>query len=334
MIHRPILRIAVPALSITGVLLLSGCGQGVSGPATETAQAAGATVNNCGYQVTVDKAPERVVAMTPGLTDLADRLGAADRIVGVAQTRNAVLPTAVSDNEDIAILTQDGPPSREVLLNTSPDLVLSPTTYEFTAEQGFASQEQLSEAGAEAYISTAGCPDRRSSAEVTDLLTDIDNLGALLGQPEQAAKVKEQAQRELDDVSNAVAGLDQPTVAQVYVEAETLMAIGAGVEYDMIRRAGGDNVFSPDDAAFRDFFAATISPETLVEKNPEAIVFSAANDKQVEATRAYLKKHFPEVKAVTDDRLINIGADQVMPGSWGNIDAVRTIAEGLYPGKV
>ena len=221
-----------------------------------------------------------------------------------------------------------------MLLKTSPDLVLSPTTYEFTAEQGFASQEQLSEAGAAAYISAAGCPDRRSSAEVTDLLTDIDNLGALFGQPERAAQVKEQAQRELDDVARAVHGHDRPTVAQVYVEAETLMAIGAGVEYDMIRRAGGDNVFSPDDAAFREFFAATISPETLVEKNPEVIVFSATDEEHVQATRSYLKKHFPEVKAVANNRLVNVGADQVMPGSWGNIDAVRTIAEGLYPGKL
>lgn len=256
---------AVPALSITGALLLSVYGQGTTGPAKETTQAAGATV--------------------------------------------------VSDNEDLDLLTQDGPPPREVLLKTTPDLVLSPTTNEFTPEQGFASQEQLSEAGTEAYISTACCPDRRSSAEVTDLLPDMDNLGALLGQSEQARKVKVQAQRELDEVSNAVADLDQPTVAQVYVEAKTLMAIGTGIEYEMIRRAGGDNVFSPDDAAFRDFFAATISPETLVEKNPDAIVFLTANDEQMETTRTYLKKHFPEVKVMALGRFIDIGADQVMPES-------------------
>lgn len=102
----------------------------------------------------------------------------------------------------------------------------------------------------------------------------------------------------------------------------------------MIPRAGGGNVFSPATTLSAAYSPQPFGRKFWWRKTPEAIEFSVANDEQVEATRSYLKLHFPEVKAVADDRLIFIGADQVRPGSWGNIDAVPTIAEGLYPGKV
>ena len=38
------------------------------------------------------------------------------------------------------------------------------------AEQGFASIGQLNENGAQAYVATGGCADRRNTAEVTDVL--------------------------------------------------------------------------------------------------------------------------------------------------------------------
>ncbi|GAB3755209.1 hypothetical protein GCM10027591_04230 [Zhihengliuella somnathii] len=325
-------RWAAPALSLVALLALSACGQSVA-VESETEEAAGATVTSCGTEVSTTSVPERIVTMTPGMTDLVDRLGAADRIVGEAQTDTGEVSPSVSGNADITLLSDRTPPSREVTLGVNPDLVLSPTTYEFNAEQGFATQEQLETAGAAVYVAAGGCPDRRSDAEVTDIYDDIERIGALLGEDEAATELRAEAEAELTAVADAVEGQDELSVAQLYVEAETLSAIGASVEYDIIARAGGDNVFSPEDPAFADFFAASISPEIVVEKNPDAIVFTAADDAQAEATRQYFRKHFAEVTAVKDDRLIRLDATVVMPGAWGNIEAVRTVAENLYPNE-
>jgi len=219
------------------------------------------------------------------------------------------------------------PPSREDLLAVEPDFVYSPTTYEFTAEQGFASIEQLGQAGSAVYVATGGCADRRMTAEVTDLFADLENVGEVFGVQDEAADLVTRSQADLD----AVADVEPLRVAQVYVEGTTLQAIGAGVEHDILRRAGADNVYGPDDPAFAEFFAATITPESLAAEEPEALVFSVYDEKHEAATREYLTATFPDMPAVREGRLIAVSSADVFPGTLGNISVVREIAEQLYP---
>jgi iron complex transport system substrate-binding protein len=229
------------------------------------------------------------------------------------------------------VLSEDAPPSREVLLDAGPDFVYAPTDYEFTAEQGFASHDQLAEAGVDAYTATGGCPDRRMEGTVSDLFTDLANLGTLFEVEDAAEALAIEAEATLQDVHSRTEGHEPPTVAQVYVEGDALTAIGAGIEYDIIRQAGGENVFGPDDPEFADFFAAQINPEALAAANPEVIVFAVNGAEHEAATRDYLQRTVPEVSAVANDRLVVISSSDVYPGSLGNIDAVRAVAVGLYP---
>jgi iron complex transport system substrate-binding protein len=249
-----------------------------------------------------------------------------------AQTNTAPLPDDIAQHAaEVPVLSDEAPPTREILLNTEPDFVFAPTGYEFTAEQGFASLEQLEEAGAVAYVATGGCFDRRMEGTVDDLFVDLENLGAIFGVEDAAAQLIDETQSVLDDVSARINGMEQPKVAQVYVEGNTLSAIGAGVEYDIILRAGGDNVFGPDDDAFADFFAVQINPEVLADADPDALVFATHSDAHEQATRDYLETTFPDMTAVREDRLIAISGADAYPGTVGNINAVRQIAEGLYP---
>lgn len=317
---------------ILGSSLLAGCGQGVTAPAaTQIPGEAAQTIQNCGRTLSFEAAPQRAVAMTPGQSELMVKLGLADKVVAEAQTKGSELAPELKASGNVKQLSEQTPPSREVLLGVSPDFVYSPTGYEFTAEQGFASVEQLKQAGAESYIATAGCMERRSNAEVKDLLTDIDNIGTVFGAREKARAAREEAAEAISRVEKAVEGKEQPTVVELFVEGNTLAAIGAGIEYDIIRTAGGKNVFNPTDQAFAKFFSAVISPETLVQKNPEVIVFTTLDKAHGEATRAYLEEKFPEVPAVKNRRLVAIDSDDVMPGTWGNIRAVEQIAKALHP---
>lgn len=223
------------------------------------------------------------------------------------------------------------PPAREDLLAVEPDFVYSPTTYEFTAEQGFASVEQLQQAGAAVYVATGGCADRRMTAEVTDLFIDLENLGEAFGVQDAASELVAQGQAELDDVAAAVSDVEPLRVAQVYVDGTSLSAIGAGVEYDILARAGADNVYGPDQPAFADFFAASITPESLAAEQPDALVFSVSDEDHEAATRDYLTTTFPDMPAVREGRLIAVSSADVFPGTLGNVAAVRQIAEQLYP---
>lgn len=319
-------------------LALSGCGSSVTAAKESDDRAGGGShpveLSNCGRDVVVHKAPQRIVSLMPSQTELLVRLGLADRLVGQAQTATHPLAEDVAaEVEDVPVISPDTPPAREDLLETQPDAVLSPTSYEFTAEQGFASIDQLEQAGVVSYVATGGCMERRATAEVDDLLTDIDNLGRMFDATDEAAELREDTEDRLAAVDEAIAGAERPTVAQLYVEGRSTYAIGASVEYDIIRRAGGDNVFSPDEKLFEQFFSAAISPEEVAARNPDTIVFTVTGDAHEQQTRDHLAKTYPEVTAVKEDRLVALPASDVFPGTLGNVSAVETIAKALYPDR-
>ncbi|MFC3275605.1 ABC transporter substrate-binding protein [Agromyces mediolanus] len=319
-------------LLAAGTLSLTACGSGVSGGPAADGAAAAVTIMNCGREVGIASEPTAVVGMSPSQTELLLRLGLADRLVGQAQTATAPLPGDLTDEAaGIPVLSETTPPSREELLRVEPDFVFSPTTYEFTAEQGFASLEQLDEAGVAAYVATGGCFDRRMAGTVDDLFVDLKNLGEIFGVQDAADGLIQEGAAQLAEIETAVAGRELPRVAQVYVEGSTLSAIGAGIEYDIVRLAGGDNVFSPDDPQFADFFAAQISPESLAALDPDALVFAVADAEQERATVDYLTRTFPTLSAVRQGRLIPVSAADTFPGTLGNISVVREIAEQLHP---
>ncbi|WP_375002959.1 ABC transporter substrate-binding protein [Aeromicrobium sp. CTD01-1L150] len=313
-----------------GLLALSACGSGVS--ADDTADTASRTVESCGESVNIDGVPEAVVGLYPSQTEMLLRLGLGDRLVGQAQVGAARLPEDIADEAtDVPTLSEDTPPSREDLLAAEPDFVFSPTTYEFSEDQGFASTDQLADAGAAAYVATGGCFDRRMTGTVDDLFTDLETLGTVFAVEDEAAELIDQSQTELDRVESAIDGVDRLTVAQVFVEGSTLSAIGGGVEFDMLQRAGAEPVFSPDDDAFAEFFAAQITPEELANREPEALVFAVDSDEAEQSTREYLRTTFPDLPAVREDRLIAIETADTMPGTLGNVEVVTQVAEALYP---
>ncbi|WP_345408658.1 ABC transporter substrate-binding protein [Nonomuraea salmonea] len=221
-------------------LLLTGCGTSVAPASPGAGAAAAVTLENCGRKAVVSDAPKAAVGMHPAQTELLLRLGLAGRIAGQAQAKAQALPEDVAPlAANIPVIGGVTPPSREDLLAVKPDFVYSPTTYEFTAEQGFASIEQLEQAGVSVYVANGGCKDRRMTGEVTDLFTDLENIGKIFGVDDAAAGLIAKSRAELDKVAKALAGVKRLRVAQVYVDGTTLQAIGAGVEYDILRLAGG-----------------------------------------------------------------------------------------------
>ena len=330
---RPLRTRLVAAAALTlAATLLAGCGTAVTGAPAAPQSDAAVSLQNCGRDVQFTGTPKSVVGLHPAQTELLLRLGLADRLVGQAQTAKRDLPADIAHlAANVPVIGASKPPSREDLLAVSPDFVYSPTTYEFTAEQGFASIDQLTAAGANAYVATGGCFDRRMTGEVPDLFTDLDNLGAIFGVTDEANSLKATSQADLDAVAAAVAGHNRLRVAQVFVDGTTLQAIGAGVEYDILKRAGADNVYRPEQPAFASFFAATITPESLAAEQPEALVFAVTDAAHEAATRAYLTSTFPDMPAVRDGRLIAVSSSDMFPGTLGNISVVRQIATALYP---
>ena len=143
-------------------LFLNGCGTAVTNTPTETDASGAVTVENCGVDVTMSRRADHGCGHA-SRADLAAAALGAGRQPGWAgagggedapcRYRPACRGYSCDARDDAA--------SREDLLSVEPDFVYSPTTYEFSADQGFASIEQLNDAGAAVYVASGGCQDRR-----------------------------------------------------------------------------------------------------------------------------------------------------------------------------
>jgi iron complex transport system substrate-binding protein len=328
-LHRPT-RIA--AATATG-LLLAGCGTVTQTGSDDTATAAGYPVEttSCERSVEVTQPPERVVSLHPSLTEVLVRLGVADRVVAQAQDGTGTPPPEVADEvAAIPSLSSDTPPDKETLVNERPDLVLSGTEYEFNTEMGFAGYDDLEGLGIPAYVATAGCQSQRMAGSVEDAFTDLAFLGRVFGAETEATALEEEMRDRLAAVEERTSDLEPVRAAQVFVEAGKLYAIGGAVEVDILRLAGGSNVFDADDALFGDFFAAEVNPEVVVDADPEAFVFAVTDEEHERTTRAYLERTFPSSTAVEESRLVAIDNSYVQPGTLGAVEGVEVVADGLH----
>lgn len=292
------------------------------------------SVQNCGVTLTFDRAPRRVVSLAQPQTDLMVDLGLGDRVVGQAQTTagDGLAGSAQpKGGEKIPVISADAVPTKEVTISQSPDLVLAPTTYEFDAQQGYATMEDLQAAGAKPYLAAGGCTDRRIHRSVDDTVTDIDNLGTIFGAKDRAASLAEDYRGQLAEVATALKGAEPVRVAEVYVWGSDIQSLVGSTENDLVRAAGGENVFPSDDARFKGKLFANLSAEVVAATQPDAFVFSAGSEKEADQARAALRKAFPSTPAVRNDRLIAYSSTASLPGSTTTPAAVRYVAQQLHP---
>jgi iron complex transport system substrate-binding protein len=117
-------RAAVASLALASALPLAACGSGDDARAAPSGDTAPGdfpvTVDNCGFEVTIDSAPERIVTVKSSTTEMVLALGLQDRLVGAAFL-DAPVP-AEYGAEDLPVLS-DKVPGREAVLGTGADLV-------------------------------------------------------------------------------------------------------------------------------------------------------------------------------------------------------------------
>lgn len=355
--NRPARRIAVLTAG-AGLMVVAGCGSPTAPAATATSSAAAAvpsgttgssagsaaaaaaatfplTVPNCGQQLTIGAAPQRILSLAQPQTDMLTALGLTDRVVGQAQVSPPDgLPgqTAESAAEaGIAVIAADSVPAKEVTIAQAADLVLAPTTYEFQADEGFATEKDLAAAGAVPYIAAGGCKDRRTSRSVQDTLTDLETLGAVFGVTDRAQELAADYRGRLDEVATAVGGATPVRVAEVFVWGSDIQSLAGSSNVDLVKAAGGQNIFANDDPRFGGMMFASLSPEVLAAQAPEAFVFSADSAESAEKAKAALRAAFPTTPAVQNDKLIAYSATAALPGSLTTPEAVRFVAEQLHP---
>lgn len=327
---RGFLRAAAAALALSSVLLTTGCGSSDEtdgdGKATAAAPAGfPVTVDNCGVRTTYDEPPSRVVTIHQHPAELMLALGLKDRMVGTAFPDSAVLPELKKDYEAIPELAEREP-SFETVLDAEPDFVYGGYGSAFDEKEG-RSREAFADAGIDTYLNREYCGKKKVT--MRDTYAEIRTIGTIFGVPDRADKLVTDLRSRVGKATAAVEGESQVSVF-VYDSGDksAFTAGGKSLGTELIRLAGGENVFADLDDVFGD-----VSWEQVVERKPEVVaIYDYAGAGSVEEKKKYLLSQpaLADVPAVRNKRFVVLPLTATLVGIRSAY-AVEDLARGLYP---
>lgn len=279
------------------------------------------TLDNCGFETTIEEAPQRVVTIKSSTTELLLALGLGDRIVGSAFLDGPVpesLAAAAEAAPAVAEPFADEAPGTEPVLELEPDLVYAGWESNLTPETA-GDRATLAGLGVATYVAPSACKD---PAYMPDPLTfdavfaDIEQAGQVFGVPDAAAELVASERAKLDAVEPSSAGL----TALWYSSGGDVPYVGAGIGApQMILDAVGlENV--ADDV--HDTWTA-FAWEKVVEADPDVIVLvdAAWNTADAKIERLASNPATAELTAVREQRYLVVPFPATEAGVR-NVDAV------------
>ncbi|MGW3682551.1 ABC transporter substrate-binding protein [Streptomyces prasinus] len=327
---RGFLRATAAAVALSSVLLTTGCGSsdesGGDAKATATAPAGfPVTVDNCGVRTTYDTPPSRVVTIHQHPAELMLALGLKDHMVGTAFPDSAVLPELKKDYEAVPELAEREP-SFEKILDAEPEFVYGGYGSAFAENEG-RSRKAFADAGIDTHLNREYCGKKRVTMK--DTYDEIRTIGRIFGVPDRAEKLVADLE---DRVGKAAAKVEGEPEAAVFVydsgDKTAFTAGGKSLGTELIRLAGGENVFADLDDVFGD-----VSWEQVVERRPEVIaIYDYAGAGSVEQKKKFLLSQpaLADVPAVRNERFVVLPLTATLVGIRSAY-AVDDLARGLHP---
>ncbi|MFH0515665.1 ABC transporter substrate-binding protein [Streptomyces sp. M41] len=340
--QRPVAVALVASLC----LLTTACAESSenSKDSKSTDKAAGAksgypvTLDNCGVTEEFTKAPSRVVVMNgASVAEVSTllSLGLQDKIVANQQTygmsevpgrADAIkkLPTGdVKQNDAFDI-------PREAMLGLRPDLVLSTTAYGYDEKNGFATRDQLKEAGANSYVSPQGCDQDTSKMTIADSYQLMRDMGKVFNVSDKAEKLIADSEKNITAVSDQVKSEKKPKVMVLFSNMamggnDFSSVVAKGIYNDILAKAGGSNAF--ENASKTSF--ADLSKEKVAATDVDALVVIGYNDPNPGAYAKKLLKEFPQWPAAKNNKYVTL-SDSMYLGPSNDL-AVEKIAKMLHP---
>lgn len=248
---------------------------------------------------------ERVVSLSPALTEIAFAIGRGARLVG--RTSWDDRPAAVRAVADV------GPgirPNVEAVLATQPTLVLL-----YASPDNRAAAEALARVGVRVVaLRTVTIADFRRSAQV---------LGRVLGSDREATVLVDSIDATLNAVRAAVRDVRRPRVVWPSWDAPVMVVGNGSYEAELLDIAGATNVF-----ADRAEPVATVTLEEIAARDPDLLLAGPDRVKRLRESTPW-----QAVRAVRDQRLVVLDTAVIgRPGVAIGMSAVA-LARALHPDR-
>ncbi len=258
--------------------------------------------------------PQRIVSIAPNATEIVALLGAGDRLVGVCDF--CVWPA------EIAAVPRVGgfiDPSLERILHLEPDLLIlrgdNPEIERLCRNNGI----RLFRDPTESF---------------DDIPATVRLLGDLLGRRDEAERIVADMDQALARVERAVAGRPRPRVffciARKPDSLANVTTAGRDTFVDeLIRRAGGENIFGASDVPY-----PQLSLEEILKRQPDVIIEAMESQDVAPATRERIAnqwKSLGDLPASRHGRVHVLTENFLLIPSPRIVHSVRLLARLFHP---
>jgi iron complex transport system substrate-binding protein len=292
-------------------LVLGACGDddatdgAPSGTTTSTATASAfpVTVEGANGAVTFDAAPERIVSLSPTATEMLFAIGAGDRVVAADEYSNYPPEAPTTDLSGYE-------PNVEAIVSYEPDLVVM---------QDAVIVDELAAVDVPLLVQLA-------ATSLDDTYEQLEQLGAVTGRPGEAAEVAADLRAEVEEIVGALPERDAPLTYYWELDTTYYSLTSDTFVGELLRLAG---LASIADAADDGTSYPQLSPEYIVEQDPDLILLADTKccDQSPETVAA--RPGWGELTAVREDRVVPLDDD--VASRWGPrvVDLLRDVTDAL-----
>jgi len=264
-------------------------------------------VDDTGRRVYFAKPPQRVVSLAPSITEMLFALGLDEHIVGVTNYCN--YPPAAATKPAIGYTH----PNLESLLALRPDMVAAPG--EFLRADVLAKLDELK---IPVFILRARA--------VEDVLSHIHLLGRIFDRSPAADGVTRQMRERLAHVARQLEAAEHRRVLYV-LSSQPLITVGPqSYIHQMITLAHGTNIAATAQGAY-----PRLSMESVLEENPEVLVFPGGSTEAVPESERQAWSRWTTLSAVQHRRLHVVSADVLNRPGPRVVEGLEQLAHAIHP---
>ena len=256
-----------------------------------------------GSTVTLEKEPEKIVSVSPTLTEMLYALDAGDKLVG--RSDYCDYPAEVFEVESMGTIQT---PDMEKIISLNPDLVLV---------SGMMDEEymtKLSSVGVNVLLV-------EEVGKLEEVYGVMEMMGLIVNRNEKTASCIEEMKATIADVQEKVKDLEAPTIYYVvgYGEYGDFTAGGDTFAGEILSIAGGDNI-AKDNSGW------SITLEEIIESDPYIIVMPEYYKED------FIKApHYCDLTAVKEGRVYTLDNNMIDRQGYRNAQGILALAEIFHP---
>ncbi|QYJ04301.1 ABC transporter substrate-binding protein [Nocardioides panacisoli] len=324
---------ARPLIALLTLLGLSACGLVAPGEAEESTSSADGyplVLENCGADVRLEAAPERVVLLKSAAVPFLSRLGVLDRVVARAgeYPRDYYDDATWAALEEVPALTSETDTSghlqisKEVVIDQQPDLVLG--------EVDNLSRDTLAAVDVPLLEEPAMCAAGIEDPGFDDVRSQLRAYGEVFDRRAEADQAVAELDDRLEELSAGTEG-EERTAAVLYP------TVGGGVTYaygsrsmahPVLEAAGFENVYADTDERVFE-----VTAEELVGRDPDVLVLlHSAGDPDEVVDAVTRLPGAGRMTAVRDGELMPLLFNYVEPPTPLSVEGLAMVRERFGDG--